>query len=64
MTSDDDDVGEVREAKHPYGEQDAWGNSVDSLRANLKLTPTERLRKAERAARAALRLRNAAKRIR
>lgn len=49
----------VREEKSPYGEQDAWGNSVDSLRLNLKLTPLERLRRAEHAAKEVIKLRNA-----
>jgi hypothetical protein len=34
-----------------FGEQDSYGNSLASLRINLQLTPIERLRKAERAAR-------------
>lgn len=38
----------VAETRNPYGEQDAWGNSIGSLRANLRLTPLERLRKADR----------------
>lgn len=38
---------EVREERSPYGEQDAWGNSVDALRANLKLSYLERLRRGE-----------------
>ena len=41
----------VAETRNPYGEQDEWGNSIASLRANLRLTPLERLRKAERFAR-------------
>lgn len=40
----------VAEIRTPYGEQDEWGNSIADLRANLKLTPLERLRKAEAAA--------------
>lgn len=55
---------EVREKREKYGEQDEWGNSVADLRVNLRLTPYERLRRAERYAKAALILRNARKRIR
>jgi hypothetical protein len=40
----------VRETVTPYEAQDAWGNSIASLRANLRLTPLERLRKAEQLA--------------
>lgn len=53
----------VAEVRYPYGEQDAWGNSVDALRANLKLTPIERLRKAQRAANSISRLKRAIKRV-
>jgi hypothetical protein len=38
----------VEEIRSIYGEQDAYGNSIANLRANLKLTPVERIRKAER----------------
>lgn len=51
----------VRANPHPYGEQDAYGNSVGSLRENLKLTPIERLRRAERAARFAVKYRGIAR---
>gem|GEM_PF-4159562 len=63
MCSESSEEPRVRETKTMYGEQDAWGNSVASLRANLLLSPIERLRKAERAARSLLELRNALKRI-
>lgn len=53
----------MMEERHPYGEQDAWGNSIANLRVNLKLTPVERIRKAESAARNLLALRNALKPI-
>jgi len=59
-----DESDKVREAPSPYGEQDAYGNSVDSLRLNLKLTPLERLIKAETAAKGLLRLKHALKPIR
>ena len=36
-------------AAHPYGEQDANGIDLSLLRANLKLTPTERYRNHQRA---------------
>jgi hypothetical protein len=38
----------VEDTRWPYGEQDAYGNSIANLRENLKLTPVERIRKAER----------------
>jgi len=41
----------AKESRREYGEQDAYGNSIDNLRANLKLTPIERIRKAEAMAR-------------
>jgi hypothetical protein len=49
----------VEEERSRYGEQDAWGNSVDAIRANLRLPPIERLRRASQAARSLARLRNA-----
>jgi hypothetical protein len=58
-----EDEREVAERRQKYGEQDAWGNSVDSLRANLRLTPIERLRRLERAANSLLELKRALKRI-
>jgi hypothetical protein len=39
-----------------YGEQDVHGVDLSLIRENLKLTPRERLLRAERAARDALRL--------
>lgn len=53
---------EVHEDRAKYGEQDAWGNSIGSLRLNLKMTPIERLRKAESFARFAEKYRGAARR--
>ena len=41
----------VAESRALYGEQDEWGNSIANLRANLRLTPLERLRRAEEMAR-------------
>lgn len=38
---------EVYEKLHPYGEQDSRGNSIASLRINLRFTPYERLVKAD-----------------
>ena len=52
----------VHETRSQYGEQDAWGNSIDSLRINLKLTHLERLIKADRAAKSLHLLKNALKR--
>jgi hypothetical protein len=40
-----------------YGEQDENGVDLSLIRENLKLTPLERLRKADRGARDALRIR-------
>ncbi|GAB4459005.1 MAG: hypothetical protein OHK0029_21040 [Armatimonadaceae bacterium] len=37
-------------AAHPYGEQDENGIDLSLLRANLRLTPTERLIRLEKAA--------------
>jgi hypothetical protein len=47
----------------PYGEQDENGVDVSLIRANLKLTPTERLRQGQRMQRQAMRLRKYARRI-
>jgi hypothetical protein len=41
---------------HQYGEQDENGVDLSLIRANLLLTPTERLRKGDSARRGALRL--------
>ena len=48
----------------PYGEQDGNGVDISLIRANLRLSPTERLRRADRQARALLKLRQHARRIR
>lgn len=40
-------------ATHGYGEQDENGVDLSQLRENLRLTPTERLRKHRRALRSA-----------
>lgn len=50
-----------REQRRDYGEQDAWGNSIGSLRLNLKLTPIERIRRAEEMARFVAKYRGAAR---
>jgi hypothetical protein len=47
----------------PYGEQDDNGVDVSLIRANLKLTPTQRLRQADRETTALLRMRRHARRI-
>jgi hypothetical protein len=57
------DAKRANEQRRDYGEQDEWGNSIASLRANLKLTPIERIRKAEQSQRELNRLLNAIKRI-
>jgi hypothetical protein len=46
-----DEKRRVEEDRREYGEQDEFGNSIDNLRANLKLTPIERISKAEAMAR-------------
>ena len=38
---------QVRETRGGYEEQDQFGNSLANLRANLALTPLERMRKSE-----------------
>ena len=52
---------EVHEDRKPYGEQDAWGNDIGSLRLNLRLTPLERLVKADAATKNLYALKNALK---
>jgi hypothetical protein len=54
----------AKEQRRDYGEQDEWGNSIASLRANLKLTPTERIRRADAFARSVAKIRGAAHRKR
>ena len=48
-----------RMVTHSYGDQDENGVDLSLLRANLKLTPTERWRKHQRALRLALEVRRA-----
>ena len=47
--------------KYPYGEQDANGIDLSQLRENLKLTPSERLKKHDQFAESMLDLMRAAK---
>jgi hypothetical protein len=47
-----------------YGEQDENGIDLSLIRENLKLTPLERIRKADRARRQALRLQEYGRRYR
>jgi hypothetical protein len=47
-----------------YGEQDENGVDLSLIRSNLRLTPTERLRRADREARGLLRLREYVRRNR
>jgi hypothetical protein len=47
-------MAEVRPIDRDYGEQNADGVDLTLLRANLRLTPLERVRKAEKARRDAL----------
>ncbi len=44
---------------HGYGEQDANGVDISNLRANLRLTPKERLLKHQKALKLVLEVRNA-----
>lgn len=44
---------------HGYGEQDANGIDLSCLRENLRLTPTERLRKHQRALKLVMEVRSA-----
>lgn len=53
----------VAEPRSPYGDQDEWGNSIDALKANLKLTPMERLERACQAAKSMEGLVRAARRL-
>ena len=48
---------------HQYGEQDENGVDLSLIRANLQLSPLERLRKGDQATSGAIRLRKYAKRI-
>ena len=54
---------ELRNATY-YGEQDENGVDLSLIRANLRLTPTQRVRQAERAARDTQRLMENARRNR
>jgi hypothetical protein len=47
----------------PYGEQDENGVDVSLIRANLRLTPLQRIRQADRMRRQILSLRKHARRI-
>jgi hypothetical protein len=47
---------------HQYGEQDENGVDLSLIRANLRLTPEERLRRADRATSDMIRLRKHARR--
>lgn len=38
---------QVRKKRAKYGEQDAWGNQVGSIRENLRRTPLQRLQRAQ-----------------
>ena len=55
MTHDDGSL--FRDSPTWYGEQDENGVDLSLIREILKLTPTERVRRADRARRDALRLR-------
>ena len=56
MGDDQADIDDhVRNAAY-YGEQDESGVDLSLIRENLRLTPTERVRRADRARRDALRL--------
>ena len=53
---------QVKDDRAKYGEQDEWGNSIASLRNNLRLTYEERLIRATEGARAIHALKHAFKR--
>ena len=55
-------VHSVQETRRKYEEQDQWGNSIASLRSNLRLTMLERLQRAEANLSNLEELRNALKR--
>ena len=61
---DQREIDELRALCDSHAEQDENGVDLSLIRCNLKLTPTERLRKAERARRGALRLFEYGKRFR
>jgi hypothetical protein len=48
--------GAVEPSELDYGEQDENGLDLSLIRENLKLSPTERVRRADKARKAALRL--------
>ena len=52
---------QVKDDRAKYGEQDEWGNSIASLRNNLRLSPLERLIRADRAGKSLNELLNALK---
>jgi hypothetical protein len=56
MSTTGDDSTQVTHSPLWYGEQDANGVDLSLIRENLKLTPRERLLRAERATQDALRL--------
>lgn len=51
----------VQESRNVYGDQDAFGNDLSILRMNLKLTPEQRLLKAQVQIRALIKLIDAAR---
>ena len=53
----------TRSIQTPYGEQDENGTDLSLIRANLRLSPLDRLRQGDAATTAALRIRNYARRI-
>jgi hypothetical protein len=59
--SERDEPEVVRERRNPYAEEyDDWGNSITHLRANLKLTPRQRLERAQASAGSLLELKKRA----
>ena len=56
MDGSEDRVGEPMRSRGYYGEQDESGVDLSLIRENLRLTPTQRVRRADRARRDTLRL--------
>jgi len=50
-----------RDDQPRFEEQDSWGHSIAALRANLRLTPLQRLQQGEQAARSILELKRVLK---
>ena len=56
MSEAERNIPKLMRSRTYYGEQDESGVDLSLIRENLRLTPTERVRRADRARRDALRL--------